>query len=82
MRWADTALREAREAEQQPRAGQGRAGLCCTYPACQEQAGAVGSSVVGQANFDAVLGQLVGIGSTHDHVPLDPGIGDLPTNTR
>lgn len=36
VRWADTALREAREAEQQPRAGQGRAVL---YVPCVPGAG-------------------------------------------
>merc|ERR1719320_1929588 len=46
-------------------------------PPGEEKPGAVGSSVVGQANLHAVPGQLMAVGSADDNITLQPGISDL-----
>merc|ERR1719234_889295 len=46
-------------------------------PPCEEKPGAVGGSVVGQANLHAVPGQLMAVGSADDNITLQPGVSDL-----
>ena len=46
----------------------------------QEQTGAVGGRVVGQADLDAVVGQLVAVGRGHNLVSVEARIGDLTAN--
>lgn len=53
-----------------------------TYSTGQQQTGGVGGCVVRQANGDPVLWQLVRVGSTHDHVSLNLGVGDLQRNHK
>lgn len=52
------------------------------HPASQKQTGAVSSGVVRQSYCNAIFWQLMGVGSTHNHVSLDPGIGDLMEHTQ
>lgn len=52
------------------------------YPACQQQSGAVGCSVVGEAHSDPIFRQLVRVGSAHDVVSFDLCVGDLQGSTR
>lgn len=47
-----------------------------------QETGAVGGSPVGQADLDAVLGELVGIGGGNDNVALELGVGDLDDDVR
>ncbi|EGW07967.1 hypothetical protein I79_008909 [Cricetulus griseus] len=48
-----------------------------TYPAGQQQAGAIGCSIICQANFDPVFWQFVCICCADYHVPFYTGIGNL-----
>lgn len=52
------------------------------YPACQQQSGAVGCSVVGEAHSDPILRQLVRVGSAHDVVSFNLCVGDLQGSAR
>lgn len=45
--------------------------------ASQKQTGAIRSSVIGQSDFDAVPGQLMGVSGADDLVAFDAGVGDL-----
>lgn len=47
------------------------------YPACTQQTGAVGGSVVCQSYSNAILWQLVRVSSADDRVAFDFGICDL-----
>lgn len=49
----------------------------CSYPAGQQQPGAVGCSVVCEAYSDSIFGQLVRIGGAHDVISFDLCIGNL-----
>lgn len=49
----------------------------CSYPASQQQPGAVGCSIVSEAHSDAIFGQLVRVSSTHDMVSFNLCIGNL-----
>ena len=51
-----------------------------TYPAGQEQTGAVGSSIVGQTNFDTVVGQFMAVCSGHNSVTLQASISNLTSD--
>lgn len=53
-----------------------------SYPASQQQPGAVGRSVVREAYSDAIFGQLVRVGSAHNLVSFNLGIGDLDKTDR
>lgn len=48
-----------------------------TYPTGQKQTSAVGSSIIGQANFHTEAWKFVGIGGTHHHITLDLGVRNL-----
>ena len=48
-----------------------------TYTSGKEESGAVGCGVVSQTNLDAILGQLVAVGSSQHTVSLQPGVGNL-----
>lgn len=47
------------------------------YPAGQQKARAVGCSIICQSHGDAILGQLMGVGSSNNLVSLDLGVGNL-----
>jgi len=46
-------------------------------PPGEEEPGAVGGGIVGQANLDAIPGELVSVGSADDVISLEPGVSDL-----
>ena len=48
-----------------------------SYPSSQQKTCAVGSSVVGQPHRHTILGQLVRIGCSKHHVPLNLGVHHL-----
>ena len=48
-----------------------------TYSSGKEKSGAVSCGVVGETNFDSILGQLVAVRGSDDTVSLKPGVGDL-----
>ena len=48
-----------------------------TYTSGEEKTSAVSSGIVGQADLNAVLGQLMAVGGSNDAVTLKPGVGDL-----
>ena len=48
-----------------------------TYTSGKEKSGAVSCGVVGKTNLDAILGQLVAVGSSQHTVSLQPGVGNL-----
>ena len=43
----------------------------------EEEAGGVGSGVVGETKLDPVAGELVGVGGGHDHITSDLRVSDL-----
>ena len=45
-----------------------------TYPSGQEQSSAVCSSIVGESDLDAIVGELVRVSSGNNHVSLEPGV--------
>lgn len=47
------------------------------YPAGEEQSSAVGCCVVCQPHSDAILGELMRVRGTHNHVSFDLGVGNL-----
>ena len=51
-----------------------------TYPSCQEETGAISGSIVGQTNFDAIVGQFVAVSSSHNPITLKTGIGNLTSD--
>jgi hypothetical protein len=51
-----------------------------TYSSGKKESCAVSCSVVGQTNFDSILGELVAVGGSNDAVSLQPGVGDLATD--
>lgn len=54
----------------------------CSYPAGQQQPGAVGCSIVCEAYSDSIFGQLVRIGGAHDVISFDLCIGNLENAQR
>ena len=51
-----------------------------TYPSGQEETGAISSSVIGQSNFDAVVGQFMAVSGSHNPITLKAGIGNLTSD--
>ena len=48
--------------------------------ASDEESDSVGSRVVGQADLESILGELVGICSSHDDITSDGAVGDLASD--
>ena len=48
-----------------------------TYPPCQQESRAVGSSIVSQTDFEAIVRQLVRIRCSHYDVPVNTSISNL-----
>ena len=45
--------------------------------ASNEESDGVGGRVVGEADLESILGELVSIGRGHNHIPSNGAVGDL-----
>jgi hypothetical protein len=48
-----------------------------TYSSCQQESGTVCCGVVCQADFDAIVRQLVTVGGSDHAISLESGVDDL-----
>merc|ERR1719270_3007683 len=49
-------------------------------PSCQEKTSTVGCSIVGQTNFDSIVGQFMAVSSSHNSISLEASISDLTSD--